>query len=172
MSGCQFVAVALAAIMVMASQEANAQANGNGNVKAPILITQKDFGKEIKAKNGDVLEVRLPMLMPLSWAIKEDQRPLTPVAGFPKSESVPPNPDSSVPTLGAGEVWINRYTVSTDRAITVPVAWMYCRKGEIALTKERLEKKIIPTPPDFRADLKRTELREGMIFKLTLEIQP
>jgi hypothetical protein len=170
MSSGRILAIALAALMAFPA--ARSPASVNGNVKPPTLITQKDFGKEIKVKNGEMIEVRLPMLLPLSWVLEEDQAFLTPVKGFPKSESGPADPAPSVPNLGTGEVWIHRYTISTSQEITVPVAWVYCRKGNLALTKERLNKKIIPKPPDFRADLKRSELREGMIFKVKLQIQP
>jgi hypothetical protein len=170
MSGGRIVAIALATLTAWPG--ARTPASGIGSVKPPTLVTQKDFGKEIKVKNGDVIEVRLPMLLPLSWVIEEDQALLTPLKGFPKSESVPADPDPSVPKLGAGQLWIHRYTISSSREITIPVAWVYCRKGNLALTKERLDKKIIPKPPDFRPDLKRSELREGMSFKVKFQIQP
>jgi hypothetical protein len=170
MSGGRIVAIALATLTAWPG--ACTPATGSGIVKPPTLITQKDFGKEIKVKSGDLIEVRLPMLLPLSWVIEEDQALLTPLKGFPKSESAPADPDLSVPKLGAGQVWIHRYTISSSREITVPVTWVHCRKGNLALTKERLDKKIIPKPPDFRPDLKRSELREGMSFKVRFQIQP
>jgi len=170
MSGGRIVAIALATLTAWPG--ARTPARGSSSVKPPTLVTEKDFGKEIKVKNGEVIEVRLPMLLPLSWVIEEDQALLTPLKGFPKSESVPADPERSVPKLGAGEVWIHRYTITSSREITIPVAWVYCRKGNLALTKERLDKKMIPNPPVFRPDLKRSELREGMIFKVKLQIQP
>ncbi len=164
------VAIALATLMAWPQVYASAQ--GDGKVSTPITITQKDFDKVIKVKNGDVVEIRLPMLLPLSWVLQDDQPLVTKVTGFPKSISVPPDPNASVPELGAGEFWVNRYTVTANQQAVVPLAWVYCRKGDLALTKDRLAKNIIPMPPDFRADLKRSELREGMIFKVKLDIQP
>ena len=170
MIGKRHVAIALATLM--AWPEVHASAQGDGKESTPITITQKDFDKVIKVKDGDMVEIRLPMLLPLSWVLQEDQPLVTKVKGFPKSISVPPDPDAPVPELGRGEFWVNRYTVTANRKVIVPLAWVYCRKGDLALTKDRLEKNIIPMPPDFRADLKRTELREGMVFKVKLDIQP
>jgi hypothetical protein len=170
MIGKRQLAVAFACLMAWPDVRTPAQAVGKETT--PVSITQKDFAKVIKVKAGDVIEIRLPMDQPLTWVLQDNQPLLTTVSGYPTSISVPRDPNSPVPELGAGAIWINRYTVAADRTVVVPLAWVYCRKGELALTKERLEKKIIPTPPDFRPDLKHTDLREGMVFKVKLDAQP
>jgi len=170
MIGKRHVAIALAAFI--AGSEMHARAQGNSKESTPIAIAQKDFDKVIKVKNGDLVEIRLPMLLPLVWVPQDDQPLVTKATGFPKSVSVPPDPNAPVPELGAGQFWVNRYTVTAKGQVVVPLAWVYCRKGDLALTKDRLAKGIIPMPPDYRADLKRSELREGMLFKVKLDVQP
>src|SRR5271166_5237677 len=145
--------VAIALATLLAWPEVYASAQGNGKVSTPITITQKDFDKVIKVKDGDLVEIRLPMLLPLSWVLQEKQPLITAVTGYPKSISVPPDPNAPVPHLGAGQFWVNHHVVTAKTNVIVPLAWVYCRKGDLALTKDRLDKNIIPMPPDFRPDL-------------------
>jgi hypothetical protein len=164
--------VAVALMALVAWPVGYAAAQGDVKEKAPISIAQKDFDRVIKVKNGDLIEISVPMLLPYAWALQEDQPTVKQLEGFPKAVSVPSDPHAPVPPLGAGQFWINRYTVSTTGKAVIPLAWVYCRRGDLALTKDRLAKNVIPKPPDFRPEQKRTDLREGMVFKIKLDAQP
>jgi hypothetical protein len=169
MVAIRHVVIALSACLLQPHERAIAETT-DGKQKTPVSVTQKDFNKPIKVQSGDIIEVRLPMLLPLAWVTEPEQSCLTPVKGYPRIDKVPPDPNAQVPPLGAGQFWVHRYTVSTSKQVTLPVGWVYCRNGNLSLTKERVAKKVVPKPPHFRPDLKSTDLREGMVFKIKLVV--
>jgi hypothetical protein len=142
--------------------------------KDPVVVTEKDVDRVIPVKNGDVVEVRLPSLVPLTWVLDEDQPVLRPREGPPKqklAEAEPPS-DAKPPIVGAGGHASMRYEVSTDREVMIRPEWMYCRFANLDMTKKRLQDGVIPVPPKFTPDLKRTDLREGMTFRIQLDVRP
>ena len=164
------VRVALVSIVSFAAFCCGAgRAPGQEASKPPIVLSEKDFDRVLRVKAGDVIELRLPSRPPLTWVLEGSPPNLSPVPGQTKP---PPTPNPASPVLGGMGSWVQRYEVSTDRAATLRPDWVYSRFGEIEKTKRRIRDGIIPAPPEFRPDLKPEDIREGMTFRITLEVLP
>jgi hypothetical protein len=151
---------------------------GQSGAKPPILLTQNDLDRVVKVKNGDVIEVRLPVSsLGMKWVLTPDQpvlRPIERVATLDAQPKPTPGPKKDVPSVGAPGNQDQFYQIATDKAVNLRPTWIFCRFGRPELTKKRIDDKVIapPEPPEFRPGLKPTDLREGMTFHFNLEVTP
>lgn len=67
---------------------------------AKIVLKEKDYGKEIRLKPGDIFEVKLPAQMPLSWAQSERNGLLREFKGYPKYVDAPRGKEQILGTAG------------------------------------------------------------------------
>src|SRR4051812_39951005 len=83
--------------------------------KPSICLTEKDFDRVVRAKNGEVIELRLPYSMPYSWALVEELPVLRPVPPARPPAEPKRGPNSPPPKVGGSPSSVHRYTVTTDR---------------------------------------------------------
>jgi hypothetical protein len=165
------------AVAAVCSAGGGAAGQGERPEKPPILFTQSDFDRPVKVKNNDVIEVRLPATLAMKWVLTQEQPILRPVDRATRPNDEPkaaPTPKNPFPTLGPPGNWDQLYEISSSRAANIRPTWIYCRFGKPEMTKKRIEEKVIPqpVPPEFRPNLKRTDLREGMTFQIILQVVP
>lgn len=140
-----------------------------------VVVTGADHDHTVTLRPGDTLVVKLPMVMPVTWAIEKDPKVIKLEKGFPRIEQSDRDqgtqPAGSVPKLGGPTYRVHRYNVISTTEKTVTCEWMYCKLGKPDSTRRWLEENHLKAP-EFRAKLKPSELREGMIYRIKLKIVP
>ena len=137
-------------------------------------MTEKDFGRTIAVKNGDVILVSLPGSVPMLWVPKAGpSTTLQAVERAPKTAAEDAQkPKDQPPTYGGTGRWEGCYRVNSDRRATLEPSWIYARFGKVERTYKRIKDGVIPPAPAFRPDQKPSDLREGMDFHVKLDVRP
>ncbi|MFO0891192.1 MAG: hypothetical protein U0790_18865 [Isosphaeraceae bacterium] len=138
-----------------------------------IVLTKEDHDRTIEVRRGETVVLKLPISLPLTWTLEPVRKAIHEEKGYPKFEEIETSPadPGQPPNLGRGLLTVHRYVVTQEADATVRCEWFYCKFGKPASTRKWLEENHI-TPPDFRSDLKPSELREGMVYRVKLKVIP
>jgi hypothetical protein len=162
--------VILVLVAILLGPAATGQGDGSKTTSpSTVVVTGKDFGRVFRAKNGDTIELRLDSTLPYKWELIENNSVLVALP----SSSLPPNrgPGGSAPKLGGSRLSVHRYKVSTSRNMSFTPQWMYCF-GDLETTRMREQENKVPPHGNFSPELQPNQIKEGMIFRVKLELRP
>jgi hypothetical protein len=139
------------------------------DAKAPaIVVTEKDQGKRITLKPGDIIEVRLPVTTPFTWTWPSSLDGIRPLPDYPK-EVFPPG-RGKTQTLGGPMLWVGRFEVTGKPDAPILLSLIYCLFNHKEIMSQPSAKgKIVP--PEAWANLNNQPLQEGAMYQVALDVK-
>jgi hypothetical protein len=176
--GLTALAAAVAWLSAVAGPRSHATAGPTAALRT-IELRPAHHKTTVVVRPGDTLDVRLPMLRPLTWALDKGQDAVKELpekpAAAPAEAAPRPRPDQDPPKVGGQSEFVRRYTVTAAAGQEVSLEWLYCKFGKPEVTRERLRRGPdnggVPQPPPYQPGLDGTQLREGMVYQVTLRVE-
>jgi hypothetical protein len=180
---CLTVAIALScAVSVVTPLEARQLPAAKGDLKLRrVVLTESDYGKTIRVKKGDLVEVRLLAGGLKYWVLEKPNPFLRSMFDLPEFKPAPRIGDTV--TLDGRIICVNLFEVVGECDDLIPLELMYCHPQTVSdvraklkpkepndlafWTRKRIERKQI-TRQKFRPDPSASKLKEGMVFQAEL----
>jgi hypothetical protein len=144
---------------------------GRASGQQPVLLSDEESGRTVEVRSGGQVLLRLPMSMPMAWALTKRSEKLLHEIKERKKPQI--QKVQGPPKIGGSSVTESRYEIAVNPGAVITAEWVYCYLGSPEKTAQRLAaSEAGKTSPEFRPGLRAQDLREGMIYRVRIRVLP